>query len=303
MSSSPALALTDTPSQSNRAALFRKQKTIARPVSFSGVGIHTGQEVTLRFVPAKAGHGVVFKRVDLPGQPVIPATFEYVFDTSRSTNIAIDQVRIYTVEHVLAALRAYEIDNVCIELSNIEPPAGNGSSDVFVDLIEQAGIQELSASHPIAVLRSPVYLTDKDIHIVAIPSHEYRISYTLHYPDAVALGTQYFSEKITSENFKNYIAPCRTFALYSELSSLMDRGLIKGGSLDNAVVVKEDAVISKGGLYFRDEMVRHKVLDMIGDLSLIGMDFYAHIIAIRSGHASNVAFAKKLFNHILQERS
>jgi len=283
--------------------LFRSQKTIIRPVSYSGVGIHTGQEVTLRFMPAKQGEGIFFKRVDLPGQPIIPATFEYVFDTSRSTNIAVNDVRVYTIEHVLAALRAFEIDNVCIELSNIEPPAGNGSSDVFVELIEQAGVQELGAVHRVVSLTRPLYYSEGDVHIVALPADEYRISYTLHYPHIEALGTQYCSIAVTCENFKSQIAPCRTFALYSELSYLIDKGLIRGGSLDNAVVVKEDAVISKGGLYFRDEMVRHKVLDMIGDLSLIGMHFQAHIIAIRSGHGTNVAFAKKLFNHILMEKS
>lgn len=283
--------------------LFREQKTIGKPVSFSGVGIHTGQEVTLRFVPARPGEGIFFKRMDLPGQPIIPATFEYVFDTSRSTNIAVNDVKIYTVEHVLAAVRAFEIDNLCIELSNIEPPAGNGSSDVFVALIEKAGIETLGVTHRVVPLKEPVYFSDGDVHIVAIPSNEYRISYTLHYPHVDTLGTQYFSIAVTPENFKSQIAPCRTFALYGELSYLIDKGLIRGGSLDNAVVVKEDAVISKGGLYFKDEMVRHKVLDMIGDLSLVGMHFLAHIIAVRAGHAANVAFAKKLFNHFLLEKN
>lgn len=277
---------------------LRKQKTIAKEVSFSGIGIHTGHEVSLKFCPAKAGDGIFFKRVDLPGQPILPATFEYVFDTSRSTNIAIQDVKIYTVEHVLAAVRAYEIDNLIIELSGIEPPAGNGSSDVFVDLIEQAGVIEQEQSVPIIYLDSPVFFSDGDIHIVALPSTEYRISYTLHYPQAAAIGTQFYSVAVTKENFKNEIAPCRTFALYDELSLLMDRGLIRGGSLDNAVVIKDQAIMSKNGLFFPNEMVRHKILDAIGDFSLIGMQFCAHIIAIRSGHASNFAFTKKLFNHI-----
>ena len=279
----------------------RKQKTIAKPVSFSGVGIHTGQEVSLRFCPAEAGEGVFFRRVDLPAAPILPATFEYVFDTSRSTNLAIGEMKIYTVEHVLAALKAYDIDNVCIELNGIEPPAGNGSSDVFVELIEQAGIVELSSEISIVSLKAPVYHSEGDIHLVALPSNEYRISYTLHYPKAEALGTQFFSCLITQENFKKELSPCRTFALYEELSYLMDRGLIKGGSLDNAVVIQDKAIISKGGLFFPDEMVRHKILDLIGDLSLVGVHFNAHIIAIRSGHSSNFALAKKLFQHISME--
>jgi UDP-3-O-[3-hydroxymyristoyl] N-acetylglucosamine deacetylase len=279
-------------------SLFRKQKTIAGEACFSGVGIHTGQEVSLRFCPADPGKGVFFKRVDLPGAPIIPATFEYVFDTSRSTNIALQDIKIYTIEHVLAAVRAFEIDNLCIELSGIEPPAGNGSSDVFVELIENAGVKEQEEKTALIQLTEPVYYSDGDIHIVALPSHEYRISYTLHYPNSQALGTQFHSVVVNKENFKNEIAPCRTFALYEELSYLMDRGLIKGGSLDNAVVIKDQAVISKNGLFFPNEMVRHKILDAIGDFSLVGMHFLAHIIAIRSGHAANFQFAKKLFNRI-----
>ncbi len=180
----------------------RKQKTIRSSVSFSGIGIHTGEQVTMRFCPAKEGEGIYFKRTDLPGEPVIPATIEYVFDTSRSTNIGIGDIRIYTVEHVLAALRAYEIDNVCIELSSIEPPAGNGSSDVFVEMIEKAGIVEQESLVPLVYLKTPIYWSEKDIHVVALPSDEYRISYTLHYPQSQALRSQYFSVIVNKENFK-----------------------------------------------------------------------------------------------------
>lgn len=278
--------------------LSRAQKTIRHEVSYSGIGIHTGQEVSLTFCPAKAGSGIAFKRVDLPGKPTIPATFEYVFDTSRSTNIGKGDIKIYTVEHVLAAVRASEIDNLIIELSGIEPPAGNGSSDVFVDLLEKAEVQEQNEKVSIIQLNEPLYYSDKEVHIVALPSHEYRISYTLHYPNSPALGTQFYSFALTQENFKNELSPCRTFALYEELSYLIDRGLIKGGSLDNAVVIKDQAVISKNGLFFPNEMVRHKILDMIGDLTLVGKHFLAHIIAVRSGHAANFQFAKKLFHHI-----
>ncbi len=279
----------------------RKEKTLAKEVTFSGVGIHTGQEVMIRFVPAPDGAGIYFKRVDLPGQPIIPASIDHVFDTSRSTNLAIGDVRIYTVEHVLAALRAYEIDNLCIELSALEPPAGNGSSDVFVDMIKQAGIKDLKAKKRVVSLQTPVYHSEGEVHLVAIPSDEYRLSYTLHYPQSKALGSQYFSIALTPESFTKELAPCRTFALYEEISALMDRGLIKGGSLDNAVVVKDEAVISKNGLFFPDEMVRHKVLDMIGDLSLIGITCRAHIIAIRSGHPANFRFAQKLYHQLSLE--
>ncbi|WP_195155535.1 UDP-3-O-acyl-N-acetylglucosamine deacetylase [Candidatus Protochlamydia phocaeensis] len=281
--------------------IVRRQRTLKEAVAFSGIGIHTGKEVGLRFCPAKEGTGIVFKRVDLPSQPIIPATVEYVQDTSRSTTIGIKDIRIHTVEHVLSAIKAYQIDNLCIEITNIEPPVGNGSSDVFVEMIEKVGIREQEQTIPIVKVQQPVFWSEGDIHIVALPYEGYRISYTLSYPGSAFLRGQFHSTLVNAENFKNEIAPCRTFSLYKEISALMDKGLIKGGSLDNAVVIKDEVILSKGGLFFPDEMARHKILDLIGDLSLIGFDFHAHIIAIRSGHASNFAFAKKLLNHITME--
>lgn len=286
------------PSQSSFA---RKQRTIKEPASFAGIGIHTCKEVQLRFCPAKEGTGIVFKRIDLPNQPIIPATIEYVVDTARSTTIGLNDVRIHTVEHVLSAVKAFSIDNLTIEISNIEPPVGNGSADVFVKMIESAGVIEQQQEVGIVKLQQPLYWSEGDIHLVALPSDGYRISYTLSYPGSPFLRGQFFSLYLNPDTFKKEIAPCRTFSLYEELSVLIDRGLIKGGSLDNAVVIKNDAIISKEGLFFPDEMARHKILDLIGDLSLVGHDFHAHIIAIRSGHPSNFAFAKLLYNHITLE--
>lgn len=280
---------------------YRSQRTLQKPVEYAGIGLHTGTQVTMRFIPAKEGTGVCFQRVDLPGQPVIPATVEYVCENTRNTTLGMADVRIHTVEHVLAAIRAFNIDNIMIEIDGIEPPVGNGSSDIFVGMIEESGIHEQSGTVPIVKLSQPVYWSEGEIHIVAIPSDHYCISYTLNYPETKLIKSQYFSFALSSDKFKHEIAPCRTFSLYEEVSMLLDRGLIKGASLDNAVVIKDDTILSKGGLYFPDEMVRHKILDMIGDLSLIGFDIQAHIIAIRSGHASNVAFARKLFNFITME--
>lgn len=281
----------------------RKQRTLKNAASFSGIGLHTGEEVSMRFLPAKEGTGVIFKRTDLSSAPIIPATVEYVCANSRNTTLGIADIRIHTVEHVLAALRAYHIDNICIEIHGIEPPVGNGSSDVFVTMIEEAGILEQNATVPIVKLLNPVYWSEGEIHLVALPYDGYRISYTLNYPDTKILKSQYFSTIIDSETFKKQIASCRTFSLYEEVSALMDRGLIKGASLDNAVVIKDEVILSKDGLFFPDEMVRHKILDVVGDLSLVGIDFHAHVIAIRAGHASNVAFAKKIFNYITTENS
>lgn len=289
------------PVSSSLTKTYRNQRTLCAPVSFSGIGIHTGNEVTMQFVPAKAGTGIVFKRMDLPTQPLIPATLEYVCDTSRSTTIGVGSVVVHTVEHVLSAIRAYNIDNLYIEVSNVEPPIGNGSADTFVEMIEKAGIVELQATVPVIKVNRPIYWSSKDIHIVALPCDGYRISYTLNYPEPKVLNAQFHSLLVNSDTFKKEIAPCRTFSRYEEVSNLMDRGLIKGGSLDNAVIIKENAIFSKDGLFFTNEMVRHKILDMIGDLSLIGFDFEAHIISLRSGHASNYEFAKTIYHYITTE--
>lgn len=286
---------------SSHETAYRRQQTLKKAVEYSGIGLHTGAQATMRFIPAKEGTGVCFKRTDLPGQPKIPATVEYVCENTRNTTLGLADVRIHTVEHVLAAIRAFNIDNIIIEIDGIEPPVGNGSSDIFVEMIEESGILEQEGIVPIVKLSQPVYLSEGDIHIVALPSDHYCISYTLNYPETKLIKSQYFSFALTSDRFKKEIASCRTFSLYEEVSVLLDRGLIKGASLDNAVVIKDDTILSKGGLFFSDEMVRHKILDMIGDLSLIGFDIQAHVIAIRSGHASNVAFARKLFNFITME--
>lgn len=276
-----------------------RQCTISSSVQLKGTGLHTGKEVHLRLLPAEEGKGVFFRRVDLPGKPEIPARVEYVFDTSRSTNIAVGDARVFTIEHVLASIRALEIDNLCIEIDTIEPPAGNGSADLFLQVLESAGKREQQALRTVMSLKRPVYWSEKDIHLVALPSSEYRISYTLHYPAVDQLKSQYVSYSLTKESFQRDIAPCRTFALYDELSYLIDRGLIRGGSLENAVVIQKDSIVSKGGLFFPDEMARHKILDLIGDLSLVGVYFNAHIISLCSGHGSNYQLAKLLYQHLL----
>ncbi len=275
--------------------LSRSQNTLRKDVSFSGIGIHSGVDVSLRFVPQKANTGIFFQRVDLPEKPIIPAHLDYVVDTSRSTTIGKDGVVIHTVEHVLSACKAYQVDNLLIEISNKEPPVGNGSADVFVAMIEEAGVASQKAEVSPFVLQEPMYYSDGDVHLVALPYSGWKVSYTLHYPHSPPLLAQYFSSDMSQDVFRNEIAPCRTFSMYEEVRFLMDQGLIKGGSLDNAVVIKGDAVLSKGGLRFPDEMARHKVLDLMGDFALMQMDLAAHIIAIRSGHGTNIAFAKMLY--------
>lgn len=286
----------------NSESLACKQNTIKKQVSFSGVGIHTGSEVSMSFCPAKANTGIIFQRVDLPAQPVIPATIEYVQDTSgRNTTIGLGDARVHTIEHVMAALYTFGIDNVVVKVNAHEPPVGNGSSDVFIRMLEEAQKEEQEATKQVMVVREPVYLSEGNIQLIALPCDDYKISYTLHYPKIKSIGTQYHSMVVNYENFKNQVSECRTFALFNELKMLMDAGLIKGGSLDNAVVIHDEAVFSKEGLKFPNEMVRHKMLDVIGDLALVGFSFKAHIISICSGHATNVLFAKKLLTHLTME--
>lgn len=281
----------------------RFQQTLVKEVSFSGIGIHTGVQVSMKFVPAEENTGILFRRVDLPGTPTIAAHVSQILDTSRSTILGTPEVRIQTVEHVLAALKAYQIDNLIIELDNMEPPIANGSSDLFVAMIEEGGIVQQKAIKQFHKLKHPVFYSEKDIHLIALPCDETKYSYTVHYPDVAAVKAQYFSFTLTPQSFKEQVASCRTFCLYKEVEHLMERGLIRGASLDNAVVIKDEVVFSKNGLFFQDEMARHKTLDLIGDLSLAGpVDIVAHFISIKSGHATNCTFAKKLVKEINLEQ-
>jgi len=284
------------------ATLSRIQQTILSPVSYSGIGIHTGNQVELTFHPAPAGTGIVFKRVDLPGQPVVPAKLENVCDTTRSTTIGKNGIFVCTVEHVLAAVKAYQIDNLVIEVDDNEPPIADGSSAVFAQMLESAGLVEQEKTTPIVKLLEPVFWSRGDSHIIAVPYEGFRASYSLHYPNAKALQNQHVSFLITPETFKTEIAPCRTFSRYEEVEVLIDRGLIKGGSLTNNLVIKDDVVFSSGGLHFQNEMARHKLLDLVGDLSLMEIDFHAHIIANRTGHEANYLFAQKLLESITVEQ-
>ncbi len=286
-------------------ALFaqKKQRTLLRSIEASGVGLFSGQEVRLRLCPNEEGTGIIFKRTDLPGHPQLPAHLDFIQGTPRCTVIGNGKMSIQTVEHLLAALRAYEIDSVIIEISASEVPIFDGSSLKFVEMIEQAGVAELSGYKRIVRIREPLYWSQGDIHLVALPSDEFRVSYTLHYPHSSAIGTQFYSFVLSQDRFKKEVAPSRTFSVYEEIAPMIEKGLVKGGSLTNAVIIKENQIVNPEGLRFSDEMVRHKILDLIGDLSLVPVPFLAHIIAIRSGHSSNNAFAKELYNQIKMECS
>ncbi|MBI1882629.1 MAG: UDP-3-O-[3-hydroxymyristoyl] N-acetylglucosamine deacetylase [Chlamydiae bacterium] len=278
------------------------QKTISKKVSYSGIALHTGNKTRITFLPAPPNTGIEFVRMDLPERPVVKARLSNVTGVTRGTTIEEKGVKVHTVEHVLAALMGCGIDNLLIEMEANEPPVGDGSSLAFVEMIRSSGIEEQASLKTCLRLSRPVYYEEGDASLVAIPSESCRISFTLSYKDS-KIKDQFYTVEVNEENFISQIAPCRTFCFYHEVEYLMKQGLIKGGSLDNAVVVGKDAIFSKESLRFPDECVRHKVLDLMGDLYLLGKPFKAHVMAIKSGHAMNFEFAKRLASALVEEGS
>ena len=278
-----------------------QQKTLKSEVKTSGHGLFTGEKTAIRIHPAPAGHGIVFRRVDLPQSPPIPAMLDNVRETPRCTRLVSNSTSVMMVEHLLSALYAYGIDNAYIEVDGPEIPVGDGSAQLFVELIQEAGIETLSAPRKFLKISRPVYWSEGDVHIVALPSADLTVSYTLHYPQSPVLRSQYFSFSLRSDSYAQEIARCRTFSLYEEILPFIEKGVIKGGGLENALVIQGDRILNPGGARFQDEMVRHKILDLVGDLSLTGGQILGHIISVRSGHSSNIAFAKVLSKTLLQE--
>jgi UDP-3-O-[3-hydroxymyristoyl] N-acetylglucosamine deacetylase/3-hydroxyacyl-[acyl-carrier-protein] dehydratase len=273
-----------------------KQATLAREASFSGVGLHSGENATLVFKPAAVDSGIKFVRTDLPSRPEIRADIANavpIGDFSRRTVLGCGDITISTVEHVLAAVSGLGIDNLTIELDTAEPAEPDGSSAPFVRVLKDAGIREQEASRKFIKVASPVALEENDVRMVALPHDGLRISFTAHY-DHPLIGTQYASFDISTGVFEQEIAPARTFSLLKDVEDLRGRGLIRGGSLVNSIVIGDDAVLNEEPLRFPDEFVRHKVLDLLGDLCLLGMPLQAHIISMRSGHASNIKLVKLL---------
>lgn len=274
---------------------MRPSYTILKEVSKRGVGVFTGEEALLTLKPLPLNSGIVFQRTDLLGAPQFQLNLSLVQGTPRCTIIGNEHFSVQTVEHLMAALHVYGIDDLLVQLSGPEIPIFDGSALPFVDMIEEAGLVH-QGEKEIQVLQSPVYWSRGDVHLVAFPAEECRISYTLHYPNSSCIGTQFFSLALGVDSFKKEIAPCRTFSIYEEIAPLIEKGFLKGGSLESALVIKDNQVLNPGGLRLPEEMVRHKILDMIGDLYLMGFSFFAHIIAIRSGHHANNAFANELLD-------
>jgi len=303
-----------------------KQHTLASPVSISGTGLHTGIKVDMTLKPANAGFGYQFQRIDLPGQPIIKADCDLVTDTSRGTTLEEHGVKINTVEHVLAALVGMGVDNCLIEMNGPETPIMDGSSEPFVEMIEDAGIVEQDAAKAWYSIDTNIthYDEKKRVELVAMPSMDYKVTTLIDFNSPV-LGTQHASLK-SMQDFKEEIAPCRTFCFLHELEMLLDNNLVKGGDINNAIVVvdkpvteeemsrlakafkrekievKSEGYLNNLELRFPNEPARHKLLDVVGDLALIGYPIKAHIIANRPGHSTNVDFAKRIKQYIRKNK-
>lgn len=276
-----------------------QQATIARECSFEGVGLHTGAGTRMRFLPAAENTGIVFRRVDCDPPVEIPARVEYTPETNdvpRNTTLELQGVRIHTVEHVLAAISGLGIDNLCVEIDKDEPgEPSDGSCVPFVEVLRDAGLVRQNAPRAVFEVREPVTLRDGPVELTAVPYDGFRISFTIHYDNRV-IATQYASFDIDPSSFTREIAPARTFALKQDVVELRERGFIRGGTLDNAVVVEDDHIMNDVPLRFPDEFVRHKILDLIGDLTLLGRPLRGHVIAVRSGHQTNAQFVRRLLS-------
>ena len=298
-----------------------KQKTLAKSFKIEGKGLHTGVMVTMEFLPAPVNHGFKFKRVDLEGQPVIDADVDLVIDTSRGTLLEKDGARIGTIEHALAALVGMDLDNVLIEVNNEEAPIIDGSSKYFVEAIEKAGVLEQDAERDFFEITEKIEMWDEKSgsHIIALPDNEYSLNVMISFPSAV-LNNQYATLE-SIHDFRKEIAECRTFVFVREIEFLLSHNLIKGGDLNNAIViidrdisqeeldrladltnhprveVKPQGILNNLDLHFENECARHKLLDVIGDLALMGKRIKGRIIATKPGHGPNTLFAKELKKH------
>jgi UDP-3-O-[3-hydroxymyristoyl] N-acetylglucosamine deacetylase / 3-hydroxyacyl-[acyl-carrier-protein] dehydratase len=303
-----------------------KQTTVAQSVSISGKGLHTGKEVTLTFKPAKSDTGFVFKRVDLDGEPEVPALAKWVNKTKRSTVLEYDGVEIQTSEHVLAALTGLDYDNVLIELNATEPPIMDGSARFFIEALERAGVKELDADREVYIVTEPIHYKDAETgsEVIILPSDQYEVQVMVDFGTKI-LGTQNASLYQISD-FKEEIADARTFSFLHDIEMLLDQGLIRGGDLNNAIVYvdtelseptleklkkafnKEDISVTTNGilnnleLKYPNEAARHKLLDVIGDLALIGTKIRGRVIACKPGHFVNTEFAKVMSKRIKEER-
>ncbi len=271
------------------------QTTLADSVSYSGIGLHAAQEVHMVMRPAPANTGIVFIRTDLPGQPSVQAHLSKVTNTMRATTLEDGEAKVFTVEHVLSALNGLQVDNCIVEMDSAEPPVADGSSLNFVELIQKAGIQSLKEPRQEIVIQKQHLIQEDDKFIAAIPYDGFRITFTSINPHPL-LGVQFFDAEITPDEYIKEIAYARTIAFTEELEMIRKLGLGKGGNLENTIVYDKTTCLSK--VRSADELVRHKVLDVIGDISLLGRPVRGHIIAVKSSHKLNNLLTHDIFKEI-----
>ena len=268
------------------------QQTLNRPSAFSGIGLHSGNRVNMTILPAPANSGVRFRRVDLEGKPEIEARVENVGETARSTTLAKGNVKVHTVEHVLATLAGYGIDNAVVELDANEPPIADGSAREFCKLIQEAGVIPLAEKRETYSPTEPIELQMGETIMTLFPDDAFKITCTS--ADKKSRFTQFFSTEITPKTWEKELSHARTFCFYEEIEFLIKNGLIKGGSLENAIVIRDDAVLTTEPLRYPEEFVRHKMLDIIGDLSLLGRPIRGHLIAVKPSHAANCELVRHI---------
>ena len=270
------------------------QRTLRRAVSCAGIGLHSGRKVTLSLKPAPADFGIRFRRSDLGGLEVL-ATVKHVGGINYATGLTRDAVKVDTVEHLLAALMSLGIDNVVVELNSPEVPIMDGSASPFIYLIHEAGVRQLGSARRYLKILRPLSLSRHDKSIAVFPSEHFKVTYTIAY-DHPLLQHQARTIQVTEQSFVEEIAPARTFTFLNEVEMLRQQGLALGGSLENAIVIGDTGVLNSA-LRFEDEFVRHKILDVIGDMALVGYPIVGHLVAHRGGHALHTAFAA----HVLEE--
>lgn len=268
------------------------QQTLNRAASFSGIGLHSGNRVNMTILPAPANAGLRFRRVDLDGKPEIEARVENVAETNRSTTLAKGNVKVHTVEHVLAALAGCGIDNAVIELDANEPPIADGSSREFCKIIQSAGVTPQVEKREPFTPTAPIEMESGETMMTLFPDDGFKITCTS--ADKKGRFTQFYSTEITPKTWEKELSHARTFCFYEEIEFLIKNGLIKGGSLENAIVIRDDAVLTTEPLRYPEEFVRHKMLDIVGDLSLLGRPIHGHLIAVKPSHAANCEFVRQL---------
>ena len=271
------------------------QNTVKTDSRISGIALHTGARSTLRILPAPANTGIVFRRIDMPGAPEVKAVAQNVVDVRRATTIASRETGAFvvTVEHIMAALHASKVDNAIVEMDNAEPPIADGSAGPFFDMIQSSGLEAQDAEAQYWTATAPIVFEEGGSTMALLPADDFKITMTVEF-GVTKLDTQFLSCVVDTDSFSKELSRARTFCAYQDLKQLLAAGLAKGGSLDNAVILHEGSIICKDSLRYPNELVRHKIMDMVGDLYLVGKRVKAHVVSVKSGHPTHVKMAQAM---------